>query len=162
VLFRSLKVSAAKVTTVRPQDGRFHFDLPDRADLVSGKLSYVIWEETERTGPTDTSRMLNAGAQRAFWLTVSPAGFNAVTHDLLGRARGYDVLVCESNSLRQTVSPGLFILVERSDCAGQPPDKTSVAQILRFPHEVVLVANAAERTRLAARWADAYIARTRS
>jgi molybdopterin-guanine dinucleotide biosynthesis protein A len=72
-------------------------------------------EETDSNSQKDTARMLAAGAKRVFWLRVMnkrlAEGLTCLL-DIIGREA---VSVCESNSLRKVVEPGLFLMVKSRD-----------------------------------------------
>jgi molybdopterin-guanine dinucleotide biosynthesis protein A len=72
---------------------------------------FDITEETDSQSGKDTSRMLRAGAKQVFWLRVHEehvAEGVARLNELIGRD---GVSICESNSLRHAVEPGLFLMV---------------------------------------------------
>jgi hypothetical protein len=74
--------------------------------------AFALREETERIGPKDTSRMLAAGADRVFWLCALPDGLMDGLRQFLAEAGEDTLIVCESNSLREHVAPGCFIMLE--------------------------------------------------
>jgi len=75
-------------------------------------------EERNKDGNKDTSCLLASGAQKVYWLktlkTHSLEGFetfmSTIPQDTL--------IICESNSLRKVVRPGIFIMMNNS------PDNT--------------------------------------
>lgn len=88
--------------------------------------NFCITEETDRQSDKDTCRMLAAGAEKVFWLRVLKQhlleGLNA-----LQAAIGTDaVSVCESNSLRLVVEPGLFFMFKAVDSNKYKPSAASV------------------------------------
>ncbi len=96
---------------------------------------YRITEETDCNSGKDTGRLLAAGATKVYWLRVMrkhlDQGWAA-----LAEVVGHDaVLICESNSLRQVVQPGLFLIVENSD---REPWKASARQVRRDADGVVV------------------------
>ncbi len=105
------KIIGIKVTTIEHKDGQ----CPRGGDGcgVCSSLDgvFCITQESNRDAGKDTSRLLNAGAARVFWLRVLrehlPEGFAALL-DVLGPDA---VSICESNSLRHVVEPGLFLMV---------------------------------------------------
>ncbi len=92
--------------------------------VLEGNL--CITEETDSQSDKDTCRMLAAGAKKVFWLRVRrqhlEEGINA-----LQAAIGTDaVSVCESNSLRSIVEPGLFFMFKTADSDKCKPSAASV------------------------------------
>ncbi|MHC4290589.1 MAG: molybdenum cofactor guanylyltransferase [Planctomycetota bacterium] len=88
--------------------------------------NFCITEETNSQSNKDTSRLLAAGAKKVFWLRVLKQhleeGINA-----LRAAMGTDAIsVCESNSLRLVVEPGLFFMFKASDSESCKPSAASV------------------------------------
>jgi hypothetical protein len=73
--------------------------------------SYAFTEEFDRSGQSDTSRYLAAGARRALWLRSLPGRLEdampCLHHELDGAA---NVLI-ESNSVLQFLHPDLYLIV---------------------------------------------------
>lgn len=95
---------------------------------------YYITEETDRHANKDTCRMLAAGASRGFWLRALKTHLKEGMAALLDIIGDDAVLVCESNSLRRVVEPGLFVMVKGS-C--EQNHKASTKDIIRFADRVV-------------------------
>ena len=119
---------------------------------------YDITEETDSQDDKDTARMLAAGAGRVFWLKALKAhleeGITALI-DIIGNdvavsscvvrdaccgkgkaqyAIRNTIIVCESNSLRSVVEPGLFVMIK--DNGGQNC-KPSAEDVIRYADRVV-------------------------
>jgi len=95
---------------------------------------YQITEETDRASGKDTGRLLAAGATRVYWLRVRRKHLHQ-GWAALAEIVGHDaVLICESNSLRQVVQPGLFVIVESSDHESW---KASARQVRRDADRIV-------------------------
>ena len=128
------KVIGIKVTAIRRKDG-----LCPRGGKGCGVCSslegvYEVTEETNRETGKDTSRLAAAGAERVFWLRVMMDHLKEGITALLD-VIGHDVLcVCESNSLRHAVKPGLFIMVQRQD----EPFKESAASVREWVDRMVI------------------------
>lgn len=98
-------VYAIKVSAIFPDEELYHGDHPaDEPDLH-------LFEETDRTSDKDTSRMLQAGAVRVFYLRTSDSGIKVGFEEFLRQIPEKAAVVCESNSLGQFVKPTLFIMV---------------------------------------------------
>ena len=94
-----------------------------------------ITEETNRTSGKDTGRLLTAGASKVYWLRVMRASLRqgcAALMEVVGRDA---VLICESNSLRHVVEPGLFLIVENAD---HRPWKASARDVRRDADRIVV------------------------
>ena len=98
------------------------------------KGHYSITEETDSLSDKDTSRMLASGAGRVFWLRVLKThlaeGISEFM-DIVGRG---EVLVCESNSLREVVEPDVFIMIEGSDVKDI---KASAEKVYQYADRIV-------------------------
>ncbi|MCK5850063.1 MAG: hypothetical protein KAH23_04045 [Kiritimatiellae bacterium] len=107
----SIPVTGIKVTTIKQKNGTCPRGGKGCGVCSSLKGNYCITKETSRKSGKDTSRLLAAGAERVFWLRVMRShlqeGFNALL-ELIGRNT---ISVCESNSLRAIVRPGLFLMI---------------------------------------------------
>lgn len=113
--FHHLPVLAVKATVIQERGG----DCP-RGGAGCGVCAALddAWRLTEETcqdGPKDTQRLLAAGAERVFWLRVLKAHLEAGARALLDRLGPGMPFICESNSLRLAVEPGLFLLVRHAD-----------------------------------------------
>ncbi len=90
--------------------------------------SYKVTEEKNISGNKDTSRLLIAGAKKVFWLQVFKhqleIGFNAFLHILKTKynlTKDRYIFICESNSLRTILEPGIFIIINNnSDLSFKP------------------------------------------
>jgi len=95
---------------------------------------YYITEETDSRADKDTCRMLAAGADRVFWLKALKTHLAEAITALLGII-GYDaVTICESNSLRRVVEPGLFVMVKGQ---GEENWKASAKDVAQYADRIV-------------------------
>jgi len=116
-------VTAVKVSSPHQGPGARPLDGPFR-----------ITEETRPGRRKDTQRMLKAGAHQALWLEVVPADLEAGAAALLERIGTDTLTICESNSLRTVLEPGLF-LVLRGKAA--EPVKASAQRVLDLADSLV-------------------------
>ncbi len=71
--------------------------------------AFAIREEQDRSGETDTSRFLLAGAQRALWITAPAGTLDAAMAELrreIERARN---VIVESNSILRFYEPNVYM-----------------------------------------------------
>lgn len=73
--------------------------------------AFAIREEQDRSGTTDTSRFLAAGAARALWITVPHGAMNAAMPKILRALEGQDDVIVESNSILRFVEPNVYLSV---------------------------------------------------
>ncbi|MFC1737635.1 molybdenum cofactor guanylyltransferase [Planctomycetota bacterium] len=109
---KSKQVIGIKVTTIKAKDGKC-----PRGGKGCGVCSllegdFAITEEADIDSEKDTARLMAAGASQVFWLRVMKEHLKQGISDLLSVVGSDAVLVCESNSLRQVVEPGLFLMVK--------------------------------------------------
>jgi len=112
---RSCDVIGIKVTTIKDKEGQCPRGGEGCGLCSSMEGVYNITEEFDSSSEKDTARLLAAGASRVFWLRVREdhllEGITALL-DIIGNDA---VSICESNSLRQVVEPGLFLMVGSRD-----------------------------------------------
>ncbi len=98
-------VIGLKVTSIHAGEGLHH----GRKDIpLNG--AFNILEETDRNGLKDTSRMLLAGAQKAFFIQAKDDQLYAAVEAFFHIVPPTSLIVCESGSLRQVLRPGVFLI----------------------------------------------------
>ena len=129
-------ITGIKVTAINELDNGCHRGGEDCGVCTKFEGNFRITEETnDISNNKDTCRMLAAGAKKVFWLRVLKSHLEegmAALLELIGRER---VMICESNSLRNVVEPGLFFMV-RNDKAAEP--KPSAKEVIEYADDVVL------------------------
>ena len=108
---KSHSIIGIKVTTIAAKDGQC-----PRGGNGCGVCSsldgvYSITEETNAESNKDTARLLRVGASRVFWLRVLKKRLGEGLMALLDIIGPGAISICESNSLRYIVEPGLFLMV---------------------------------------------------
>jgi hypothetical protein len=102
--FPELKITAMKITP--------HFHETTAGLLpVSEKRGYAIYEETERKGIKDTSRMLEAGADKVYFAKVWDEQLFEVFNEMMKIIPEGTPVICESPALRNFVEPGVFVIM---------------------------------------------------
>jgi len=84
-----------------------------------------IEEETDPSTGKDSARMLDAGADRSFFIMASDDRLPKAIDVMIGRLDPGTFLVCESGGLRQWVEPGEFFVTTRKETGNS-------AAILRY------------------------------
>jgi len=125
-LRRREKVVGVKVTTVREPGGRCPRGGEGCGACASLTGRYEIREETDPAGAKDTSHLLRAGAARVFWLRAKRDALAEGWDALTARLERDAVIVAESNSLRQVVTPSLFLMLEGPDRRRAKPSAREV------------------------------------
>lgn len=131
---KSCNITGIKVTTIKDEDGRCPRGGEGCGVCSSLEGVYHITEELNRNSDKDTARLLAAGASRVFWLRVLkehiPEGMAAVL-DMIGKDA---VSICESNSLREIVEPGLFLITRKNNSESW---KNSARRVKKYADKVV-------------------------
>jgi molybdopterin-guanine dinucleotide biosynthesis protein A len=108
---KSYDVIGIKVTTIKDKESQCPRGGEGCGVCTSLEGVYSITEELNISSEKDTARLLASGANRVFWLRVREEHLQEGITSLLD-VIGHDaVSICESNSLRQVVEPGLFLMV---------------------------------------------------
>ncbi len=128
-------ITGIKVTTIKAKDGQC-----PRGGLGCGVCSsldgdFSITEETDSNSQKDTARLLAAGAKRVFWLRVMKQRMEEGLTSLLDIIGPDAVSICESNSLRQVVEPGLFLMVKGR---GREMWKSSARDVKEYADEIIV------------------------
>ncbi len=76
-----------------------------------GEHPFVIQQEHDRSGNSDTSRFLEAGARRALWVRVRQGMLQAAIPDLRQAIAGEENVILESNSILHFFQPHLYLTV---------------------------------------------------
>lgn len=132
---QSTDIVGIKVTAIKEKDGQC-----PRGGFGCGVCSslegdFCITEEKNSKSGKDTARLLAAGARRVFWLRVLKSHLKEGLAALLDII-GHDAIsVCESNSLRLVVEPGLFLVVKGHNSKIW---KSSAGDVKEFADRIVI------------------------
>ena len=122
-------VIALKVTTVKEADGKCHGGDERCGKYSSLEANYSLTEEVSDNPKKDTGKMRAAGAHKVYWLEVKKEYLTEGIEAFLKRINnGPDkIIICESNSLRTVVEPGLFLINQN---VGESSIKQSCQDVL--------------------------------
>jgi len=128
-------IIGVKVTTIREKNGQC-----PRGGVGCGVCSsldgnFDISRETDSGTQKDTARLLAAGAKEVYWLRVLKKHLDEGLSALLDVTGADAVSICESNSLRQVVEPGLFLMVKGSK---QQVPKDSAQAVMRYADRIIV------------------------
>lgn len=84
---------------------------------VCGSLEtpFEIVEEKNIHGNKDTSRILQAGADKVYWLKTFTEHLETAFNEFLKLTDSSALIICESNSIMHYVKPGLFLILKNSE-----------------------------------------------
>jgi hypothetical protein len=80
-------------------------------DCATGDHSWAISEEHDRSGQSDTSRFLLAGAMRALWVRTEQGRLAEAMPTLRSNLENAGNVIIESNSVLKFLRPDLYITV---------------------------------------------------
>ncbi len=90
----------------------FH-DLDAQEDILINTPNFIITEEHSIHKQTDSSRMLNAGASKVYYIQANDKHLLEAIETALKRTGHTTPIICESGGLRKYLIPGLFFIVTR-------------------------------------------------
>ena len=128
-------IVGVKVTTIDRANGSCHRGSDGCGVCAALESNYCITEETDSQSGKDTCRMLAAGAKKVFWLRVLKRHLKEGANALQAAIGADAVCVCESNSLRSIVEPGLFFMFKD---AGSKKCKPTAANVQEHADRTVL------------------------
>lgn len=102
---------------------------------ATSEHSWAISEERDRSGESDTSRFLVAGAARVFWVRTEQGRLGQAMPALQAKIKDARHVILESNSVLQFVRPDLYLTVLDPDTADF---KNSAREFLDRADAVVL------------------------
>ena len=126
-------VIGIKITTVKERNGKCPRGGQGCGVCSSLQGDFCITEETQANHDKDTARMLRAGADKVFWLRVMAEHLEKGVAKLLESMPAHAAIVCESNSARNVLEPGLFLVV-KEHASGTV--KQSCADVLPYADRV--------------------------
>jgi hypothetical protein len=80
-------------------------------DCATADHSWAISEEKDRSGQSDTSRFLVAGAQRVLWVRTQQGRLAEAMPSLRSKIAGAKNVIMESNSVIRFLRPDLYLTV---------------------------------------------------
>lgn len=109
------KVIGLKVTTIHNEKGPCPRGGEGCGVCESLKENYEILEEKNPYSEKDTSLLLDAGSSQVFWLKAKRQFIDEGIRAFISQCDPKALIICESNSLRHVVKPGLFIMLKSND-----------------------------------------------
>lgn len=107
-------VIGLKVTTIHDKNKKCIHGGEGCGVCSSLKGNFQITEELSTTNNKDTSLLLAAGAEKVYWLKTLKNDIYEGFKAFIGKIPENNIIVCESNSLRTVVNPGIFIMIKNA------------------------------------------------
>jgi len=132
----SYTVIALKVTTIKETDGKCPRGGEGCGVCSSLDGSYLLTEEVRDNPKKDTGKMLAAGAHKVYWLRVKKECLTKGMETFLKLINNGpdEIIICESNSLRLVVEPGLFLINQN---VRESSIKQSCQDVLSFQDHMI-------------------------
>lgn len=128
------EIIAVKVIPVDKNIEKCHRGLDGCGLCDSLTCEFEILEELEPGTAKDTSRMLKAGAKKAYLLLVDRNSLEMGIDALMDRIPEHAMVIIESNTIRKVISPGIFIVIKRSHSKAVKP---SCAEVIGFADKII-------------------------
>ncbi len=112
-------------------------------DCATGDDSWAIVEEQDRSGESDTSRFLVAGAQRSLWVRTKQGTLAEAMPALRKQIQDAENTIIESNSVMKFLRPDLYLSVldyqtaDFKNSARQFLDRASAVILHEAPFDAV-------------------------
>ncbi len=135
-LIQGLKMLAWTAVKVSSHTGEADAHGALSAQELPAHLDFLLSEERDAQGHSDTSLYLAAGAVRALWLRARGDSLSQALHSLLDALKDDGHVIVESNSLLGFLKPAVFLMVIDESC---PDVKASARQFLARADAVVSV-----------------------
>lgn len=107
----------------------------EACDCAADEHTLAISEERDRSGKSDTSRFLLAGAERALWVRTKQGFLAEAMPALRQRIAGAQNVILESNSVMKFLRPDLYLTVLDPNT---PDFKDSAREFLDLADAVLL------------------------
>ncbi len=131
-------VIGVKITTINEKNGKCPRGGDGCGVCSSLKGNYCITEEIDGPKEKDTVRMLAAGAGKVYWLRVLKEHLKEGIEDLLKLIPDTACVVCESNSSRQLLKPGIFIVIKEKNV---DKIKLSCKNVIHYADKIIKFEN---------------------
>jgi len=112
---KTCDIVGVKVTTIHDPSGKCPRGGQGCGVCSSLEGKFYITEETDTLSNKDTARLLAAGAKKVFWLRILREHLADGIAELSKILPSKAAIICESNSIRKVVIPGLFLMTTTKD-----------------------------------------------
>ena len=139
-LSKTQPVVAIKVTAFDDVDGEIVAETQRCQTYKTLQGRFMVTREGDGPDEKDTHRMFHAGAEKVYWLRSLKSALAEGMQGLVDQMRndgvslGSACIICESNSARKAVEPGLFVIVRQAGDDFKP----SCAEVFDEADRIVL------------------------
>lgn len=103
-----------KITTIEQKNGKCPRGGEGCGTCSNLKGSFELLEETNKNSKKDTSILLEAGAEKVYWLKCLKTDIDSAINNFMSQVSENTLIICESNSLRTVVNPGIFVMLNNT------------------------------------------------
>ncbi len=103
-----------KITTIEQKNGKCPRGGDGCGTCSNLKGSFELLEETNKNSKKDTSILLAAGAEKVYWLKCLKTDIDSAISTFMTLISENALIICESNSLRNVVNPGIFVMLNNT------------------------------------------------
>jgi hypothetical protein len=118
-----------KVSTYYEGDLAFH-----GKNEIPLSENFIILNDTNHQTDKNTARMLNSGAKSVYWLRTQDSFLSEASQQFIKQIGNDCLVVCESNSLRKTIKPGLFFMIQNN--VGVPV-KSTASDVIEYADNLI-------------------------
>lgn len=109
-----IPVYGIKVTTIAEKHGKCIHGGEGCGVCTNFDDDFDIVEELGDTSNKDTAMLLAGGAKKVYWLKTLASEISSGIEAVLAKIPPDALIICESNSLRKVVEPGIFVMVKNT------------------------------------------------
>jgi len=131
---RQNEIIGIKVIPVDKNERECHRGIDGCGVCNSLTGDYKIIEELATDSSKDTSRMMKAGAKKAYLLLVDRNSLEKGINEILDLLPDNAMIVVESNSIRKAIEPGVFIVIKEF---ADHTVKQSCAEVIELADKII-------------------------
>ena len=121
-------ITGLKVSTYYGNDEHFHGQNQEHL-----KENYIVIKDSDNSTEKNTAKMLAAGASEVFWIKTTFPNIDKAIHEFIEQKNNSTFIVCESNSLRKSIIPDVFIMINNT----AQPLKDSAADVMKYADIII-------------------------
>jgi hypothetical protein len=127
-------VIGLKITAIQEKDGKCPRGGEGCGVCANVKGEYEISEETNISSNKDTSILLASGISKVYWLKTLKSHMYEGIQNLMSQIPKNTLIICESNSLREIVVPGGFIMLNNQENSQM---KNSASEVIHMADLII-------------------------
>lgn len=113
-LKNKFSIIGLKITTIEQKNGKCPRGGDGCGTCSNLKGNFELLEETNKNSKKDTSILLAAGAEKVYWLKCLKTDIDSAISAFMTLISENALIICESNSLRNVVDPGIFVMLNNT------------------------------------------------